>query len=482
MNYALVAKYLGVFSGAIALSILAAVPCAIAFREWDALGALLLSVGVGMVLGLLLYALGRRASSSMFEREALALVSMSWFVAAIIGCLPFIFLRVLGPVDAFFETMSGFTTTGSTVLQDIEAAPKSLLFWRSMTQWLGGVGIVVLFIAVLPYIGAGGKQLFKSETSGPDPRSLTPRIKETASMMFRIYLGLSLFLTIMLMAAGMPLYDALCHTMTTVSTGGYSPKQASMGHYDSVVIEGIIIFGMVCAGTSFPLFFRMYRRDWTAPLYDAEWRLYIGILVVASAIIAVNLVLQGDHFSVFHALRESVFAVVSMTTGTGFVTEDFDVWPPLSRAMIFILMFFGGCAGSTTGGLKFVRLLLLAKIAYWRIENTFRPKTVRAVRVGTHVIDDSVRKSTHVFFVLYMSCVVFGTLFMAGLGLPLESAITSVTATLGNVGPGLGLVGATEDFSAIPAIGKLFLSLCMVVGRLEIFAVLVLFVPSFWKR
>lgn len=482
MNHALVAKYLGVFTMVIALLILAAAPVAVIYGEWDALGAIFWSVGVGVMAGIGLYTLGRNASTALFEREALALVSLPWFMAAIVGGLPFIFLGVLGPVDAFFETMSGFTTTGATVMQDIEAAPKSLLFWRSLTQWLGGIGIVVLFLAVLPYFGAGGKQMFKTQASGPEPRALTPRIKETAYIMLRIYGGMSVALTVALMLAGMSLYDAVCHMMATLSTGGFSPKQASIGHYDSVAVELILIAGMLLGGTSFALLYRVTQKDWLAPLRDAEWRLYVGIIIVASAGIAWELVFIDRHFTFLHALRESLFSIVSLMTGTGFVTEDYDTWPSLSHVTIFLLMFAGGCAGSTTGGIKILRFLLLAKIAYWRVESMFRPKTVRAIRLGTHVVDENVRKTTHVFFVLFVTIFAFGSLFMAGMGLPLESAMSAVASTLGNVGPGLGMVGPTEDYSFINAPGKLFLSLCMAIGRLEIFALLVLFVPSFWKR
>lgn len=482
MNHALVAKYLGVFTIVLALLILAAAPVAVIYREWDALGAILWSVSVGVMAGIGLHTLGRSASPALFEREALALVSLPWFMAAFVGGLPFVFLGLLGPVDAFFEIMSGFTTTGATVLQDIEAAPKSILFWRSLTQWLGGIGIVVLFLAVLPYFGAGGKQMFKTQSSGPEPRALTPRIKETAAIMLRIYIGISIALTVALLLAGMSLYDAVCHMMTTVSTGGFSPKQASIGHFDSVAVEWVIIVGMLLGGTSFALLHRTLSGNWLAPIRDSEWRLYIGIAIAVCAMIAMNLALTNPDVPFLHALRESTFTVVSIMTTTGFLTEDYDVWPALARTLIFVLMFTGGCAGSTTGGLKILRLLLLAKIAYWRIENTFRPKTIRAIRIGSHVVEESVRKSTHVFFVLYIVTFVLGTVFMAGMGLPFESALSSVAATLGSVGPGLDLVGGTEDYSFINVPGKLFLALCMVIGRLEIFALLVLFVPSFWKR
>lgn len=491
MNYRLVSKYIGYFSFTIGLVMIPSALWAVYFSEWDALRAFLLSMAMAGVLGGALTIMGRRAPDQLWQREALTLVSLSWFVAAFLGGFPFLFAGVLGPVDAFFESMSGFTTTGSTVIKDIEATPRSILFWRSMMQWLGGVGIVVLFIAVLPYLGAGGKQLFRSESSGPSPHGLTPRIKDTASILYKIYGGFTIAMTIALMAFGMSFFDALCHTMSALSTGGFSPKQASIGAYDQIGIEITIMIGMAVGGTSFALFFVMLRKDWLAPLRDTEWKVYMLVAAIAFALIAINLS-AGEHqlqangaaetYTVKHSLRSAAFQTMSIYTGTGFVTEDFDRWPSFSRVLLFMLMFTGGCAGSTTGGMKIVRLVILAKIAYWRVENTFRPKTVRAIRISNQVIDDDTRRSIHSFFVIYISWFVFGSLVMAGLGLPFESALCSVAATLNNIGPGLGLVGATQNYSDIPAVGKLFLSLCMVLGRLELFSVCVLFVPAFWKH
>jgi len=293
-------------------------------------------------------------------------------------------------------------------------------------------------------------------------------------------------MVVALMLAGMDLYNAVNHAMTTLSTGGFSTKQASIGHFDNLAVELIIIFFMTIAGTSFALFFVMFKKDWKAPFKDTEWRAFIIIIGAITLILMLNLILgtsTGDEkFGPGQALRAAAFQSVSIVTGTGFGTSNFDQWPPLSRMLLFVCMFFGACAGSTAGGIKIVRLIMLAKIAYWRVENTFRPKTIRAVRIGEHVIDDDTRKSVHAFFVIYIGWFVLGSLFMAALGLPFETAMSSVAATLNNVGPGLDLVGPVNDYSQIPAVGKLFLSLCMVLGRLELFSVCVLFVPGFWKH
>lgn len=493
MNHLLVVKYLGHFTLACVPLMAPAALWALWFQEWTALAAFGESMLVALLAGALLSVAGRSAPNQMFQREGLALVGLGWILIAGIGALPYVFSGTLAPVDAYFESMSGFTTTGSTVIPMIEAVDKSILFWRAFTHWIGGMGIIVLFIAVLPYLGAGGKQLFKTETPGPDPRGLSPRIKDTASTLYKIYLGLTALLAVLLMAAGMDFYDALCHTFATLATGGFSTRQASIAHYDSAVIEVIIILFMGLAGTNFALFFAMTRGDRWALLRNAEWRVYVGILVLSTLVIAANLAgLLGasaaagepprEPHAPVQALRAAAFQVVSIMTTTGFGTEDFDVWPPLSRVLLVALMFVGGCAGSTGGGFKVIRLVILAKMAYWRLEGTFRPRTIRAIRVSDQVVDDGVQKTVYAFFVLYVLVFAAGTLYMSALGMPFQTATTSVIATLNNIGPGLELVGASQDFSIIPASGKLFLSLCMVMGRLELFTICVFFIPGFWRR
>ncbi len=495
MNYLLVVKYLGHFAGAIGLLMLPSAAWAVYFKEWPELGAFLgaiaVSVGVGALLGLA----GRRAPAKMYQREALGLVGLSWLVAAGLGALPYVFGGALNYVDAYFECMSGFTTTGSTVVVDIEATAKSILFWRSFTHWLGGMGIIVLFIAVLPYLGAGGKQMFKSESPGPDPRGLRPRIKDTASILYKIYLGMTVAETLALRLAGLTWYEAMCQTFGTLATGGFSTSQRSIAGFESLFVEIIIIVFMVLAGGNFALYFAMLRRDWKAPLRDTEWRVYAGILVVCTLLITLNLMgvaagsfpgeqpaHEATRYGFGNALRYGSFQVVSIMTTTGFCTDDFDVWPYFSRALLVVLMFVGGCAGSTGGGVKVVRVVMLLKMAYARLESTFRPKSVRAIRISGVVVDEGVQKTVYAFFVLYLLWFAGGTLLMSALGLPFQTAVTSVAATLNNIGPGLEHVGAIRDYHLIPYVGKVFLSLCMVLGRLELVSVLVLFVPAFWAR
>ncbi len=490
MNLRLVAKYLGYFCLATGVFMVPAAAWAVYFREWAALGAFAISLLISGGIAAGLHRASKQAEDTFSQREALGLVSLSWFAVAAVGSLPYLLSGTLGPVDAYFESMSGFTTTGSTVIQNIESTQKSILFWRALTQWLGGMGIVVLFIAVLPYLGAGGKQLFKSESTGPDPRGLSPRIRDTASMLYKLYLGMTAAMIAALMFGRVGFYDAVCHTLTTVSTAGFSTRQASIGAFDSVYVEIVVMIFMVVAATNFALFFSMIRGNKGILLRDTEWRIFIGVLSVAIVLITANLMF-GQHqggagadggYSFSRALRVGAFQATSIMTSTGYSTDNFDVWPHFSRALIIVLMFVGGCAGSTAGGMKILRLIILVKIAYWRLEQTFRPKTVRAVRVSGQVVGDDIQRRVLTFLVLFLVWLAGGTLFMSALGLPFETALSSVIVTLNNIGPGIDMISADSDFSQIPVVGKMFLTLCMALGRLEMFSVCVLFIPSFWKH
>ncbi len=492
MNYRLLAKYLGLLAVAIGLVQLIPIAWAIHFGEISSIFALGGGAIVSLVLGGALYLVGLNAAPRMLQREALALVGLGWIIVCLLGSGPFILSGLLDPVDGFFESASGFTTTGATVMTDIEAAPASILFYRQMSHWLGGVGIIVLFVAVLPYLGAGGKQIFKSEVTGPDPRGLTPRIRDSARMLFLIYTGFSIVQTVAYMAAGLSFYDALCHTLGGLSTGGFSPRQASIAAYDSVAVESITIVFMFVGGTSFALFFAMMRGNWFALFKDTEWRVYIGILVAATLLISLNLAFPyemfrpddaggGEAMGVGEALRAAGFQAVAIMTTTGFVTEDFDAWPQFSRIVLVLLMFIGGCAGSTGGGVKVVRVVLLCKMVYARLERTFRPKTIRALRLNDEVVEEDVQVMTYGFFGLYLLAFAGGMLFLAALGIPMETAIGCVFGTLNNIGPGLEHVGPAMDYSLIPTPGKIFLSFYMILGRLELFSIAVFFIPSFWR-
>ncbi len=493
MNYRIVARYLGHFSLILSLLMAPSIVCALVMSDWQSMVALIEALITSALVGLALVVIGRGARDRMFQREGLALVGIGWLMAAGLSACPFVFAGVLGPADAYFEAMSGLTTTGSTVLPDIERVPKGILFWRAFTHWIGGMGIIVLFIAVLPYMGAGGKQMFKTESPGPDPRGLSPRIRDTASALWKIYLGMTVILTVLLMVAGMSLFDALTHTFSTLATGGFSTRNASIAAFDSVTIEIIIVVFMALAGANFGVYFAMLKGDWWAPLKNTEFKAYFLVLALVSIMITVNLLgFQGSvgldgpeplpEYSPAEAARHATFLTVSLMTTTGFGTEDFDYWPYFSRTLLVLIMFIGGCAGSTGGGIKVVRFIILFKMAYWRVESTFRPKTVRPIRVNGQIVDEHMQQTVYAFFFLNMVIVAVGSLYMSLLGLPFQSATTAVITTLNNVGPGLEHLGAKESFAVIPAHGKLFLAICMALGRLELFSIGVLLLPSFWKH
>ena len=445
-------------------------------------GALGLSMLICFGAGGGLFALGWRSKAPVLRREGMAMVGLSWLLAALFGALPFYFSGATPNfADAYFEAMSGFTTTGSTILQDIEALPKGVLFWRSFTHWLGGMGIVVLFVAILPYLRVSGKQLFKSEVPGPTAEVLRPRISETASLLWRIYLGLTVILIAILWALGMSFYDALCHTFGTMATGGFSVWNKSVGYYNSVVIEAVIVVFMILAGTNFGLYFQVLKGDWKTFWRNSEWRFYMGIIGGATLLISVDLILRQTYGNILHAIRHAGFQVVSIVTTTGFGTADFEQWSSFSQLILVALMFVGGCAGSTGGGMKVVRILVVLKQVYLGLEKVFRPHLVRTLKIGGVPVEDDVRDAILIFFVISLHVVLFGSLAMAAMGVDLVTAVTAVITALNNIGPGLGMVGPVENFSSIPDAGKYLLSLCMVLGRLELFAVLVLFMPAFWR-
>lgn len=453
------------------------------FWSWyfgESMAALLLSMAICLGAGSVLYAIGWGSRAPVMRREGMAVVGLGWLLAALFGALPFYFSG-LDFADAYFEAMSGFTTTGSTVLPDIEQLPKGILFWRSFTHWLGGMGIVVLFVAILPYLRASGKQLFKSEVPGPIAEALRPRVSETASLLWRLYLGLSLAETLVLWLLGLSVYEALCHTFGTMATGGFSIWNKSIGHYDSAAVDVVIIVFMVLAGTSFGLYFQVLRGNWKALFRDSEWRFFIGLIGVSVLFVTLDLFWRGVYGDLLQSLRFAAFQVVSIITTTGYGTADFEQWSSFSQLLLVALMFVGGCAGSTGGGMKVIRIMVILKYLYIGMEQVFRPRMVRALKVNGIPVENDVRNAILAFFCLSLNILLFCSLAMAAMGVDVMTAVTSVIATLNNIGPGLGAVGPVENFSALPTAGKYLLSLCMVLGRLELFAVLVLFMPSFWR-
>lgn len=482
MSFRNIARLLGAILVLLAASMALPLAWSIHYSESDAIRSFLLSMAVTAVAGAILILIGRGQVRELRRKEGLAVVAVSWILAAVFGALPFFFSSALpGFVDCFFEAMSGFTTTGSSVMVDIEAAPKGVLFWRDFTQWLGGMGIIVLFIAILPSLGVGGRHLFSSEIPGAVKEGLRPRVKDTALLLWEIYFVISIAETLLLRVQGMSLFDSLCHTFGTMATGGFSPRTESIGAYGSPLIEMTVLFFMILAGTNFSLYFLVLRGRPSAFFQDREWRVFVSVVALACVFIGAELLARGVCSEPAEALRYSSFQVVSIVTTTGFMTTDFDAWPAFSRLLLVGLMFLGACSGSTGGGLKVLRVIILAKYAYHAAYKVFRPQAVFAMRVGERVFKEDVVRDIMAFFILFISIFVFSSLAMAAMGLDLVTAATSAAATMGNIGPGLAGVGPTEHFAFIPGPGKVLLSVCMLMGRLELYTVLALVVPAFWK-
>jgi len=414
-------------------------------------------------------------------REGFTIATLSWLLTAGFGSLPFIFSGVLpGGVDAFFETISGFTTTGASVITDIEALPHGILFWRSLTHWLGGMGTIVLILALIPSLKIAGMQLYKAEAPGPTKSKVLPRIAQTTRQLYKLYLIITAAEIVLLLLTGMPLFDSFIHTFGTVATGGFSSKNLSVGAYNSPAVELIIVFFMIICGMNFALHYSALRGDLRNYWRDPEIKLYLGVIAVSMLLIAADLVRTMDH-PPGEALRASLFTVSSIITTTGFATADFDRWPEFSRMLLLILMFFGGCAGSTGGAIKHVRLLILFKSASRQVVRLLHPQAVVPVRLGREVVPEAVVDNVQTFFFLYLLIFATAAAYLSFLGLDLVSSISAVAATLGNVGPGLGLVGPMTNYAALPGAGKVVLSLCMLLGRLELYTVLVVISARFWR-
>jgi len=429
--------------------------------------------------GLALVGKGRHDLSA---RDGFLIVTFGWLVVALMGALPFVFSGAIpGFSDAYFESMSGFTTTGASILTDIEAMPYSMLLWRSLVQWLGGMGIVVLSLAILPVLGIGGMQLFRAEAPGPTPDRLTPRIKETAKLLWGVYVLISVAEVLALILCGLSPYDALCHTFTTMATGGFSTKNASVAAFHNPAAEIVIIVFMFIAGVNFSLHFSALRGRVRSYFRDDEFRTYLTVALVASIIVFLSNIRLTD-MALLRNLRGSFFQVVSILTTTGFGTEDYERWGHMPQYLLLVLMFIGGCAGSTGGGMKNVRFLILIRQAFNELRKLLHPRAVYAIRFNHSAVAPEIVTNILGFIFLMMIVTTIATFAMTMVGLDLVSAFSSVAATLNNIGPGAGSVGPTDNFAHVPVVGKWVLIFCMLLGRLEFYTVLVLFAPEFWHR
>lgn len=437
---------------------------------------------VSIVLGLVLWFKGRMAGHGKIgAREGFAAVAGIWIIASFLGALPFYLSGYIPSyLDALFEATSGLTATGATIINDIEILPRSLLLWRSMTHWLGGMGIIVFFIVLLPKVGIGAIHLFKAEVPGPDNERLSPKIRQTAILLWGIYSGFTLAAIFLLTLAGMPLFDAINHAFSCVATGGFSTKNASIGAYNSIAIELIIILFMILSGVNFTIYINTWRKGSVNLFRNTELKVYLSTIAVTTLVITAALMLDREYGFGF-ALRESAFQVVSVITTTGFVITDFDIWPSLAKMILFFLMFVGGCAASTSGGMKMARMVLLLKMGRAQIKQAIHPQLVTNVFSGDKVVDPVILKNVTRFFFLFISVFVLASIAFAAVGFEPFDAMGAAIATLGNSGPGFGAVGPATTYASIVPVGKIVMILCMFLGRLELMTFLVLIQPEFWR-
>ncbi len=417
------------------------------------------------------------------RREGFLIAALSWFAASIFGAIPYLIYGVFThPVDAWFESVAGFTTTGATVLTDIEALPYGMLFWRSFSQWLGGMGIIVLGIAILPRLAVGGMQLMGLEAPGPTTEKITPRIAETAKKLWGVYVLLSIVLVAFLLFAGMPIFDSILQSLSTLSTGGFSPRNLSVGSFNSPLIDAVITIFMFLAGMNFVLLYWSLHGDFKKIARNSEFKFYFFINLIV--IVAVSIELWFTMYpSFFEAIRYGSFQVVSISTGSGFSTANFDLWPSFSKWFLLMLMFFGGCAGSTTGSIKIIRIMVLLKKGYQELQKIIHPRAVVPIRVNKKPITPEIVSSITSFFLIYLFIFLVSTLLvLAAEDLPIITAISACAASIGNVGPGLGEVGPAGNYADLSSFTKIVLSFLMIIGRLELFTILVIFTPAFWRR
>ena len=523
MNLRLICKLLSVIAVLIGTMMAFSLPWALPAvngEKFEKLGffGLMTSMIVSLAVAALLLRIGRNAKGQLYRKEAMAVVGLSWILATVLGALPFYLSGTVRELewnpttqeqqrvpmdvaDALFESQSGFSTTGATVITDLKLVPDSILFWRSSTHFLGGLGIIVLFVAILGQ-GSAGKALMRAEMPGPTADNSQTRMQHTAWVFASIYFGLNAVLTVVLMIEGMSPFDALCHAFGTMATGGFSTHNASVGHFDDPLIEMTIVVFMILAGTNFALLYVLVlpklglKEKFFRFFGDIEFRVYIAIILGVTAMVCLFGLLLSDNFGdLSSAIRYGLFQVVSILTTTGYGTNNFDGWNSFGRGVLFLLMFVGGCAGSTGGGMKVIRHILFLKIMRLEVEQAFHPNVVRPLRLGGRAIDDKdLRRNIMVYFGLILVIFVFSWMALVTIepdntwtlnGQPASNKLidcaSGVAATLNNIGPGLGIVGATENYAHFTFASKLLFTWLMMLGRLEIFVILVLFMPNFWR-
>lgn len=446
-------------------------------KSW--LASIIISVVIGFILWIATYKHAKRRD--VRRRDGYIIVSFSWVIMAFSGSIPYMLTDSIPDfTNAFFESISGFTTTGASILDDIESLPKSILFWRSLTQWIGGLGFIVLVISILPSLGIGGMQLFLAEAPGITADKLQPRIQDTGKRLWLMYIGLTLFQSCLLLIGGMNIFDSLNHSLTTMSTGGFSTKQASLAYYDSAYIEYVTTIFMFLGGTSFVLLYLTFKGKIKRLWSNEEFRAYLVITLITTAIVTIMLIVNNG-FGFELAFRKSVFQVVSVLTTTGFATADFTTWGGTVVLIFFTLMFIGGSAGSTAGGVKIVRHLIIAKNSIIEFKRQLHVSAIIPVRFNGSPVAHEVTRNILAFVIIYLTIFGISSVILSILGMDALTAMGSVATSLGNIGPGLNDTGPAYSYAAIPNAAKWILGILMIIGRLEIFTVLIIFTRYFWR-
>ena len=455
-------------------------PLAVAGLYGEPLAPWFGSIAVGIGAGLALVRVRPPRDRRLHPRDGFLVVGGAWVAVSLLGALPYLFAGALGPVDAIFEAVSGITTTGSTVMADVTVVPRGLLLWRAMSQWIGGMGIILFTIAILPLLGIGGMQLFKAEVPGPVADKVQPRLANTARALWGIYVGLTAAEAGLLRLAGLGWYDAVCHAFTTLATGGFSTRNGSIGEFDSATVEWIVILFMLLAGTNFVLHSRLLTGRGRSLLADAELRYYLGVTAVGTVLLGVTVHQAGE--APLDTIRTAAFQTVSLLTTTGYCTTDFELWAPFAQLVVLVLLVPGGMSGSTGGGVKSLRMVLAVRSLRATVHRLAHPHAVRPVKYGGQVVDESVLAGIWAFLTAYALIAVVAAAVVAAHGYDLVTSISAALTALGNVGPGLGEIGASDTFGHFPALVKLVLAACMLFGRLEIFTLLALCSRHFWRR
>lgn len=481
MNLKIVLRSLGMLLVCESLTLLPPTIVSLIYKDGD-FSAFLYTILLILFFGIPMILI-KPQNNNIFPKDGFTIVALGWLLISLFGALPFYFSGAIPSfVDAFFESSSGFTTTGSTLLSEIESLPRGILFWRSFTVWVGGMGILVLTIALLPSMGMGSMQIMKAESPGPIVGKIVPRLGTSAKILYGIYLGLTLVQILLLILAGMPVYDAFLHAFGTLGTGGFSNKNLSISHYNNVLIDVIVTVFMILSGINFSLYYFILKGNFKSFFKDQELRLYLIIMGSSILLITFDLLFHGYYDSTATAFRYSSFQIASIMTSTGYATADFNLWPIFSKVILLVLMFLGGCAGSTAGGIKLSRILIGFRSFKYSFKRIIHPNACYVVRFNGKKVDDQTVLNVTTYFFAYFFVFLIGTLIISLNNFDMTTTVSSVIATLNNIGPGLELIGPMGNFSFFSNLSKITFSLLMIIGRVEIYPILLLLIPELWKK